>query len=97
MIVATSCLGPLTATNVTISEGESAKLSCSLPSASSLPIIGGSWKRKSPSDVVFPTLKWEHSVVKWNSTNVNTDKVSIIDQNLNPDFNVMLKKVKTIL
>lgn len=93
-IAATSCLGPLTATNNgTVSDGDSAELSCSLPAPSNLPITGGSWRRKTP-DVILAALMREQSVVKWNSTTVS-NKVSVSDQNLNPDFNMKLKKVKT--
>ncbi|XP_027003719.2 uncharacterized protein LOC113643586 isoform X2 [Tachysurus fulvidraco] len=86
-------VGPLiTSEKVTVSEGDSAVLPCSLPNSSELSITGGSWARN-PSGVHLVTLMRIESEVKWNKTKVNTDKVGFSDTKLS-NFDVKLKKVK---
>ncbi|XP_060726631.1 CD4-2 molecule, tandem duplicate 2 isoform X1 [Tachysurus vachellii] len=86
-------VGPLvTSENVKVSEGDSAMLPCSLSASSGLSITGGSWTRNS-SGVHLVTLMRTESDVKWNKTNVNTDKVGFSDTKLS-NYDVKLKKVK---
>lgn len=95
-IATTSCLGPLNTTDeVTVYEGGTAELPCFLPAPSRLPITGASWARDPPSGILFPALIRTQNGVQWNSTNINTDRVTYSDQNLNTHFNVTVRKVKT--
>lgn len=99
MIATSTCLlssGPLnTSVEVKAYEGDTAELLCFLPAPSKLRIKGGSWTRDPASDVHFPTLIWTQNHLKWNSTSVKPNRVTFSDQELNPHFNVALKKVKT--
>ncbi|GAA6094378.1 uncharacterized protein LOC113643586 isoform X2 [Tachysurus ichikawai] len=91
--VIVNVVGPLiTSEKVTVSEGDSAVLPCSLSASRGLSITGGSWKRNS-SGVHLVTLMRTESDVKWNKTKVNTDEVGFSDTKLS-NFDVKLKKVK---
>lgn len=88
--------GPLiTLGNVKMSEGDNAELPCFLRVPSRKPIIGGLWRKVSPSDVHLLALMRTGSSLKWNSTGVINDKVRFIDLDLHADFNVTLIKVIT--
>ncbi|XP_026795554.3 CD4-2 molecule, tandem duplicate 2 [Pangasianodon hypophthalmus] len=87
-------VGPLNTTEeVTTYEGGIAELPCFLPAPSTLPITGGSWTSETASHISFPALMRTNSDVKWNSTGVSTDKVTVRDEQLNKYFNVTLKRV----
>lgn len=87
--------GPLiTEEQVSIAEKGTGVLPCFLSPFKGLTVTGGSWTRANSSVAPLVTLMRKEGSLRWNKTNVSSNKFDVSDKELQTVFNVTLRRVK---